>query len=184
MSDHLACEDLEASDCLFPRELWIRFLVSQYEPPYFCLIDDSSLHRSFFDFRRGKMSHVRLTLVSEQFEGQSLVDRLRRVEHEVNEVGLEMPWSSSMRLWSKSQWENKKELLWEKARMSFGEEQQVERIFSRAPWSLYKIGPANQRCWLYQETPLLEEKLPNLQKEQIWIYIEQSLPRSTNCARA
>ena len=88
-----ACSDIESK------------LTKELDPSHLEVIDESYLH----NVEPGKESHVRIVVVSEQFEGLNLVKRHQLIYQQINEE-LEGPIHAiSLHTFTDSEWKDKNE---------------------------------------------------------------------------
>ena len=88
-----ACSDIESK------------LTKELDPSHLEVIDESYLH----NVEPGKESHVRIVVVSEQFEGLNLVKRHQLIYQQINEE-LEGPIHAiSLYTFTDSEWKDKNE---------------------------------------------------------------------------
>ena len=88
-----ACSDIESK------------LTKELDPSHLEVIDESYLH----NVEPGKESHVRIVVVSEQFEGLNLVKRHQLIYQQINEE-LECPIHAiSLHTFTDSEWKDKNE---------------------------------------------------------------------------
>ena len=88
-----ACSDIESK------------LTKKLDPSHLEVIDESYLH----NVEPGKESHVRIVVVSEQFEGLNLVKRHQLIYQKINEE-LEGPIHAiSLHTFTDSEWKDKNE---------------------------------------------------------------------------
>ena len=88
-----ACSDIESK------------LTKELDPSHLEVIDESYLH----NVEPGKESHVRIVVVSEQFEGLNLVKRHQLIYQQINEE-LEGPIPAiSLHTFTDSEWKDKNE---------------------------------------------------------------------------
>ena len=88
-----ACSDIESK------------LTKELAPSHLEVIDESYLH----NVEPGKESHVRIVVVSEQFEGLNLVKRHQLIYQQINEE-LEGPiYAISLHTFTDSEWKDKNE---------------------------------------------------------------------------
>ena len=88
-----ACSDIESK------------LTKELDPSHLEVIDESYLH----NVEPGKESHVRIVVVSEQFEGLNLVKRHQLIYQQINEE-LEGPIQAiSLHTFTDSEWKDKNE---------------------------------------------------------------------------